>query len=107
MARSASARPTGLTELDFLVRIAFTKGKLAPFLGAGYSTLIDNSVDASGTTTGYMVFGGLRFDLSRTDKLGVTLLAEAGLRYYSGFSTSDSHDALAVPLMDVAPDRVP
>lgn len=91
----------GATAVDLFVRIALTKGKLAPFLGAGYSTSVASSstddFSSSTSSTGYTLFGGLRYDLTRQQKGGVSFLVETGLRYYS--TTSDSQNALAVPLM--------
>ncbi|MBX3162430.1 MAG: PEGA domain-containing protein [Deltaproteobacteria bacterium] len=90
------------TALDFLVRVAFSKTKLAPFLGAGYSTVISTSDDAFATTStsaGYLLMGGLRYDLARGEKAGVSLLAETGIRYYAGLTDTSAHDALVVPFM--------
>lgn len=65
----------GETAVDFVIRYYLTKGGVAPFLGGGYSYVTGGF--------GYEVLGGLRFDISRSPGLGVSIIAESGLRWFS------------------------
>lgn len=79
-----SARIGKVDELffvDLIARWSLTSTRLAPFIGGGYS-FVSNGY-------GYVLCGGLRFDLSDGEKAGVSLMAESGFRFYSG-STSDA-----------------
>jgi len=58
---------------------------------------------ASGT--GYALLGGLRFDVSRSERHSLSVIAESGIRYYGGLTTSVPGEAptrdsgLVVPFM--------
>ncbi|MDQ3366373.1 MAG: PEGA domain-containing protein [Myxococcota bacterium] len=89
-------RIADVAAVDVLVRWAFSKGKVAPYLGAGYSYVTSGF--------GYVLLGGLRWDISRGEKLGISLMAESGFRYYSGTSTatddtSSTTSGSIVPIM--------
>jgi len=73
-------RIVDVTVVDLMIHWALTKSRLAPFVGGGYS-YVSNGV-------GYALLGGLRYDLTRGDKLDVSLMAESGLRYYSSTTTT-------------------
>lgn len=61
---------------DILVRGAFTKARFAPFALAGYSYVQGGY--------GFIVGAGLRWDVVRSEKGGISLLAEAAYRLYHG-----------------------
>ncbi|HEY5938630.1 MAG TPA: PEGA domain-containing protein [Kofleriaceae bacterium] len=65
----------GETAVDFIVRYHLTKGAVAPFLGGGYSYVTGGF--------GYEAIAGLRFDVSRSPGLGVSIIAESGVRWFS------------------------
>lgn len=103
-------KAAGYTSVDFVIRWALLRTKLAPFLGGGYS-YVKNSSDETGSSSssssggsGFEAVGGLRYDLMRGDSgAGFALLAEAGLRTYSGV-TDDmgaSKSGVFVPFMVV------
>ena len=63
------------TTLDVVFRWAVLKTKLAPFIDIGYSAA--SSGDSSGSSlAGYLVGGGLRYDLVRGQSSVISLLAE-------------------------------
>lgn len=81
----ASARvgkAAGLTVIDLLLRWTLTRGKLAPFAGGAYT-----AVEKGG---GFALIGGVRYDVVRAERAGVSVLVESGLRYYSGTPESSS-----------------
>jgi hypothetical protein len=63
------------TAVDFIVRYHLTKGPFSPFVGGGYSYITGGF--------GYQVIGGLRFDISRSPGIGVSIIAESGMRWFS------------------------
>lgn len=71
-----AGRASGAVEVDVLIRWAFADAKLSPFLGIGYS-YVNNGF-------GYQASGGLRWDVARGEHVGLAVLADIGLRYYSG-----------------------
>jgi hypothetical protein len=89
-------RAAGVTAADLLARWALTSGRIAPFLGGGLM-LVEEAA-------GYSLSAGVRWDLVRGERGGLSLLAESGLRYYrapesgSG-SASESDRGIIVPLM--------
>ncbi|MBS1120851.1 MAG: TonB-dependent receptor [Deltaproteobacteria bacterium] len=93
----------GLTAIDLLVRWALTKARVAPFVAFGYSFVAAGGTGASGT--GYALLGGLRFDVSRSERHSLSVIAESGIRYYGGLTTSVPGEAptrdsgLVVPFM--------
>jgi len=97
----------GFTAIDLMVRWAITKGKISPFVGVGYTFIGNNDTGGSAASSGggYTLSGGLRFDISRGDRYGLSIIAESGLRYYSGLDISEAGDApttesgLIVPIM--------
>lgn len=85
------------TTLDVMFRWAVLKTKLAPFLEIGYSAA--SSGDSSGSSlSGYLVGGGLRYDLVRGQSSAISLLAESGIRVTAASSAS-SDKTLLVPLL--------
>jgi hypothetical protein len=107
----ASARvgkTIGLTAVDLLVRWTITKTRLAPFLSFGYSFVSKGDSDTGSSSEpagGYMLTGGLRFDVARGEHYIWSLIAESGLRYYAGLDVSEpgeaptSESGLIVPVM--------
>lgn len=95
----------GLFLVDLFGRWTFGDGKVAPFVSGGYVVANDQETGGLGKGGGYLVTGGLRWDLARGDTGGFTLLVESGIRYYYGFdnsgSVADSEDkaGLTVPVM--------
>ncbi len=101
-------KTVGFTAVDLLIRWALTKARIAPFLAGGYSFIKsgdERSGSSTSTGTGYALLAGLRFDLTRNDHYGMSVIAESGIRYYAGVSVSSPGDAttsesgLIVPLM--------
>ena len=58
--------------LDFVARWAFLDGPVTPFLAAGYAY--------TNGGYGYLVTGGVRWDISRGDHTTFSLIAQGGLR---------------------------
>ncbi len=67
-------RAAGITIADLLARWTLTAGRIAPFAGASLSFVEDGG--------GYGLSGGLRWDVVRAERTGVSVLLESGLRYY-------------------------
>lgn len=61
--------------VDFIVRWAFLKARVSPFIALGYSYLVGGA--------GFTAAGGLRYDALRNERVGVSVLAEAGLRTHA------------------------
>ncbi len=81
----------GGTEVGFLFRWNVLPTLVTPYLSFGYAW--------GGLGFGYVLNGGLRWDVSRGDKYGVSLLADLGLRTYTGTdSTGSSATGVAYPL---------
>lgn len=85
-----------VTLVDLLVRWALLKSRLAPFVGGGYTWISGGA--------GYTLVGGLRFDVTRTDKVDVALMVESGLRYYTSTATTtpiteETTSGTLVPIM--------
>ncbi|MBL0212848.1 MAG: PEGA domain-containing protein [Myxococcales bacterium] len=94
----------GYTSVDFIVRWALLKTRIAPFLGGGYS-YVKSSSDSSGSSSdsggaGWEAIGGLRFDLTRGMGTTFSLLGETGFRWYSSISTSSGDKSgVFIPFM--------
>ncbi|MEO8705470.1 MAG: PEGA domain-containing protein [Kofleriaceae bacterium] len=100
-------KTAGLTAVDFLVRWSFTKGRIAPFVSAGYTAVKqsdDDGVANENTGGGYMLTGGLRWDFARSEHTWLSLVLESGVRYFAGLDgtegrTSEGTSGLIVPIM--------
>lgn len=75
-------RANGATQFDALFRWTLLPTVVSPFLAAGYS--------GGGIGSGYLVEGGLRWDLDPDGKVGFSILAAIGARAYSKTSTASS-----------------
>ena len=87
-------RAAGSTAVDSTLRWTITATRLAPFIGLGYSFLKNGG--------GYELVGGLRFDVVRGEKVGISLLAESGFRYHAITTTgtpADTQGGLLVPIL--------
>lgn len=89
-------RAAGFTAVDLLGRWALTSGRIAPFLGGGLMYVEQSA--------GYMLSAGVRWDLVRGERGGLSLLAESGLRYYRATvsepgEASQTISGFIVPLM--------
>lgn len=92
----------GYTSVDFIVRWALLKTRLAPFLGGGYSYVKSSGSSGSSDSggAGWEAIGGLRFDLTRGTGTTFTLLGETGFRSYSSISTSSGDKSgVFIPFM--------
>ena len=94
----------GLTAVDFLVRWAFFKARFSPYVGAGYSYVASgegSSSSSSGGGGGWEFVAGLRFDLTRGVGTTFSLVAETGVRTYSGISdgSGGTEAGIFIPLM--------
>lgn len=87
------------TTIDVIFRWTILKTKVAPFIYGGYSgaASADNSSSAGGSVSGYMLGGGLRFDVARGDSSAISVLAESGLRFLPTSSTEEN--TTYVPLL--------
>jgi tetratricopeptide (TPR) repeat protein len=84
-------RVSGQTGFDFIFRYALFDTVISPYLAAGYAY--------SNNVFGYAANAGLRWDISRNDRFGFALLADAGVRWYSGTdSMGNASSGLAYPL---------
>ena len=100
-------RQPDLTVFDLLGRYAFSSARLSPFVALGYVSAVprDEGSSSSSPGSGVLLLGGLRFDLTRGDKAGVSLLAESGVRAYGGASIArpgearESRSGVFIPLM--------
>ena len=98
-------KAAGFTAIDFVVRWAFLKTRLSPYLGGGYSYVIDRSADSSSSSSsgggsGYEVVAGLRYDLTRGPGTTFSLVAETGIRSFSSVQTmTGSKSGLLFPVM--------
>jgi hypothetical protein len=84
-----------VTAVDLLFRWAFLKSRVAPFVGGGYSYVKDGY--------GYVLVGGFRFDIANGDKVGLSLMAESGYRFYSGSLSSSGGDTTATTSGSIVP----
>ena len=73
--------------VEFLFRYFPLKTRLAPFIGGGYSYVQGGA--------GYGLQAGLRFDLTRGDRLGASLLATYDLRVYAGTDANADNMTMA------------
>lgn len=93
----------GLTAVDFLVRWAFFKTRLSPYIGAGYSYVASKDgagTSSSGGGSGWEFVGGIRFDLTRGVGTTFSLIGEVGVRTYTGITTADGSDSgIFIPFM--------
>jgi hypothetical protein len=85
-----------LTFVDLIARWTITDSRVAPFIGGGYS-FVSNGY-------GYVLCGGLRWDITDGEKAGISLMAESGYRFYSGASSdttasAETIEGSIVPLM--------
>jgi hypothetical protein len=86
-------RAMNATAVDLIVRWAFLKTKLSPFLGGGYAF-----TSGSGGS-GYTLLAGFRFDLTRGERLGLSLLADIGVRSYTATGTDGfTETKAAIPI---------
>lgn len=69
-------RTQDITIFDIVARWTLTKTWLAPYIGGGYSFVSEGY--------GYTAFGGLRLDFIDNDRTGMSLMAEAGYRFFRG-----------------------
>ena len=87
------------------LRWAIGNARFAPYIGIGYSFAVPNTDDSSTSAGsdsigGYTLIGGLRYVLSQGDHTAIAAVAESGLRYYAGASsTSTDSSGVLVPLM--------
>jgi hypothetical protein len=81
----------GGTEFGLLLRWSVLPTAVSPYLSVGYAW--------GGIGFGYDLNGGLRWDVSRGDKIGFSLLADIGLRTYTSTDpSSTSTSGLTYPL---------
>ena len=99
-------KAAGFTAIDFVIRWAFLKTRLSPYLGGGYSYVIDRSADdsssssTSGGGSGYEFVGGLRYDLTRGPGTTFSLVGESGIRSFSSVQTMNgSKSGVFFPFM--------
>lgn len=77
---------TDTGNVDFVFRYFFTEARFAPFIGVGYSYIKGGA--------GYELCGGLRFDLVRKERAGVSALVYYQLRTYTGKSSTADAPAI-------------
>ncbi|MDQ3336383.1 MAG: PEGA domain-containing protein [Myxococcota bacterium] len=82
--------------VDLIARWTITDSRFAPFIGGGYS-FVSNGY-------GYVLCGGLRWDIADGEKAGISLMAESGYRFYSGASSdattsAETIEGSIVPIM--------
>jgi hypothetical protein len=82
------------TEFDVVFRWHFLTSRLTPFIAGGYSGI-------SSGGGGWQITGGARFDLSRGEKVTLSLLLEGGVRYFSSTDsvTGMSTSGITVPIL--------
>lgn len=87
-------KAAGFTAVDFVVRWTFLKTRISPYVGLGYSYVIDRDASSSSSSStsgagGYEGVGGLRFELTRGAGTTFAVLAEGGVRSFSSVMTKD------------------
>jgi len=99
-------KAAGFTAIDLIFRFAILKTRLAPYVGGGYSYVIDPDADSStgssssGGGSGYEAVGGLRYDLTRGTGTTFSLVGEAGIRSYSSVKTmTGTKSGYIIPFM--------
>ncbi len=98
-------KTAGLTAIDFVARWSIGKARLAPYVGAGYSVVVDktqpDASSSSSTSSGYTLIGGIKFEITRNEHTALALIVESGLRYYPSLASTTGTDrsALVVPIM--------
>jgi hypothetical protein len=88
------------TTLDVLFRWVILRSKLSPFIQLGCSAAAGDD-DGSGSTSslsGYVIGGGLRYDVARGESSAISVLAESGVRIIATSSASDDK-TLFIPLL--------
>jgi len=94
-------KAAGLTAVDLVVRWAIGTARIAPYVGAGYAFVKsgdDGDTSASPSTgSGYVLMGGLRYEVSRGEHSTIAIVAESGLRIYA--ATSGTEATTVIPLM--------
>ncbi len=83
-------RANGATQFDALFRWTLLPTAVAPFLVAGYS--------GGGIGSGYLVEGGLRWDVTSSGRVGFSILAAVGARAYSQTASSGASTGANYPL---------
>ncbi len=95
----------GLTAIDFVIRWAILKTRLSPYVGGGYSYVVDkdsgsSSSSSGGGGAGWEGVAGLRFDLNKGPGTTFSVIAEIGVRTYSSLATSTgSTSGVFLPFM--------
>ncbi len=79
---------SGTTAIDFLLRWAFTSARVSPYLGLGYAYISQGF--------GYEAALGLRWDISRSDALGLSLLVDGGILYHSSTDSTSGMTSAGV-----------
>lgn len=97
-------KAVGQTAVDFVIRWALTKTRIAPYIGGGYSYIATPSDSGSSSSSaggsGYEFVAGLRYDITRGTGTTFSLVGETGVRTYIGASSSGSTEASAlIPFM--------
>ena len=88
-----------LTVVDVNFRWAFLKTALTPFVQVayGYASSKEGTTTTSG---GYVLGGGLRYDVIRGETGAVSIVAEAGVRYYPSLDEMDGKlSRFGVPIL--------
>jgi len=83
-------RANGATQFDALFRWTLLPTAVSPFLVAGYS--------GGGIGSGYLVEGGLRWDINSDGKVGFSILAAVGARAYSQTDSTGAATGANYPL---------
>ena len=95
-------KAAGQTAVDFIIRWALTKTRIAPYIGGGYSYIaapeVDDGTSSSSSSggSGYEFVAGLRYDLTRGPGTNFSVIAETGIRTYIGSSSSGTTEASAL-----------
>jgi hypothetical protein len=89
-------RTQDITLVDIVARWTLTKTWIAPYIGGGYSFVSEGY--------GYTAFGGLRLDFVDNEKTGMSLMAEAGYRFFRGVPSTamtgeEAVEGSIVPIM--------
>lgn len=84
-----------LTAVDLFVRWTLTPGRLAPYVGLGYSF--------GKNAGGYNMVGGLRLDVLRGERFAMSVLAESGLRVVTAVPDAAPGEASSTEVRAVIP----
>lgn len=78
-----AGKAAGLSTIDVVGRWAVIDAPLSPYVGLGYTVLVDNDPDDDGGPTsarGFTVIAGVKYDVARGERVVTSIVLESGVR---------------------------